>query len=81
MLRYTGAKVIVSQRTSVKSAACGGGHERQIYDNNHQHRSHDDDDTNHHLPSSSMSLPPSFCLAREDIQLVGKLRTKSGQSD
>jgi hypothetical protein len=84
MLRYTGAKVIVSQRTGVKLAACGGGgggRERQIYDNYHHHCSDgDDDDTNH--PPISLAPPSSlFCLAREDIQLVGKLRTKSGRSN
>lgn len=63
--QFTGAKVIVSSRTNVSVAACGGDH--QVL---HQGST-----------TSSNNTDSPHQIAREDEQLTGKLRTKSGRSN
>jgi tRNA-specific adenosine deaminase 1 len=52
-LLYTGAKVIVSDKTGVDASTCGGTHQ----------------------------LLDGAPVAREEVQVLGKLRTKSGRSN
>jgi hypothetical protein len=75
---YTGAKVIISDATKVDATDCGGEHQLLPIKNNATSKKGNVDNTN-----ISISEPPTSgpVLAREEIQGLGKLRTKSGRSN
>ena len=65
---YTGAKVVVSQATKVNAADCGGEHQLLASENP---TSEKEKEEGTHAP----------VVAREKVQSLGKLRTKSGRSN
>ena len=64
-LLYTGAKVIVSEQTGVDAATCGGNH--QLLESGGG--------------GGGGGEASGRNIAREDLQVLGKLRTKSGRSN
>lgn len=70
-LNFTGAKVIVSSKTGVVAEDCGGSHQLINFDTSTHNSAHE------HIHKSQVTS----ALAREDIQIVGALRTKSGRSN
>ncbi len=66
---YTGAKVIVSTATKVNATDCGGKH--QLLASDTSTRKEEDTAINNKGP----------VVAREEVQSLGKLRTKSGRSN
>jgi len=75
---YTGAKVIISEATKVDSTDCGGEHQLLPIKNNATSKKGNEDNTNTSISEPQTSGP---VLAREEIQGLGKLRTKSGRSN
>ncbi|KAL3924686.1 MAG: hypothetical protein SGILL_000898 [Bacillariaceae sp.] len=81
--QFTGAKVIVSQATGVTSEDCGGSHQLLSTSAGENGNSCDQQPTS--VENESAPTQPSssttVAVAREDIQVLGKLRTKSGRSN
>ena len=79
-LNFTGAKVIVSEKTGVVASACGGDH--QLLQSDRAANRVDPDDVNNGPTTSRVTdKEVTVTVAREDTQLLGKLRTKSGRSN
>ena len=78
---FTGAKVIVSDQTGITSSECGGDH--QLLEKREQQQSHQEGEQEGATKQSSCAgnTASSAMLAREDTQLLGKLRSKSGRSN
>ena len=72
---YTGAKVIVSKATNVDATDCGGDH--QLLDTESSSSAKDKEEGTNHA-ANPISAP---VVAREEVQSLGKLRTKSGRSN
>lgn len=73
-MKFSGAKVIVSEKTGVEASACGGDH--QLLSTSTQ--------PTRIIEGGDPSVPtitPAITVAREETQLIGKLRTKSGRSN
>lgn len=71
---YTGAKVIVSEATKVDATDCGGVHQLLPKENTTSNRGKEENN----IIETSTNGP---IVAREEIQTLGKLRTKSGRSN
>lgn len=75
VMQFTGAKVIVSHQTNVTVEACGGEH--QILDTKDKTTSSATAD----IDSDNVPLSSCIRIARENDQILGQLRTKSGRSN
>lgn len=74
---YTGAKVIISEATKVDAMDCGGEHQLLPTKINSTSKKGNEDNT-----SNIFETPTAGpVLAREEIQGLGKLRSKSGRSN
>ena len=69
---YTGAKVIVSKATKVGATDCGGEHQLLATESSTSEKGKGE-------ANASWPMPP--VVAREKVQSLGKLRTKSGRSN
>ena len=69
---YTGAKVIVSEATKVDATDCGGEHQLLGTENSTSQQGKEE-------VAETRSTAP--VVAREKVQSLGKLRTKSGRSN
>ncbi|CAB9501432.1 stranded RNA-specific editase 1 [Seminavis robusta] len=67
---FTGAKIIVSENTRVNAADCGGRHQLLHSSSATNKKDHNNNNNTH-----------KNVVARENVQLLGKLRTKSGRSN
>jgi len=80
---YTGAKVIVSEATKVNATDCGGNHQLLLATepnaSNEGKSKEGSIDEKNITESSRIAAAPVF--AREEIQVLGKLRIKSGRSN
>jgi len=74
---YTGAKVIVSKATKVDATDCGGKHQLLPSTEN----SSDDKGKTKEADTDDNSKTAKSIFAREEIQVLGKLRIKSGRSN
>ena len=75
-INFTGAKVIVSEKTGVQASACGGDHQL-LSTATHKAQATIRNGDNHPTPDANTVIT----VAREEVQLLGKLRTKSGRSN
>ncbi|KAG7347218.1 adenosine deaminase/editase [Nitzschia inconspicua] len=73
-LQYTGAKVVVSIETGVSLSDCGGKHQLL-------HTASKISQHNVNTTSGSPVTAPTTVVAREESQVLGKLRTKAGRSN
>jgi tRNA-specific adenosine deaminase 1 len=86
VLGFTGAKIIVSQATGVTSEDCGGDHQLLVGSaaqnefSQDARRSRNVDSENGRNETKQQHACPTV-VAREDVQITGKLRTKSGRSN
>jgi len=71
---YTGAKVIISKATNVDAADCGGKHQLLSIQNTKVSKGNKEIEV-----IGNSTIEP--VVAREEIQALGKLRTKSGRSN
>jgi hypothetical protein len=75
---YTGAKIIVSESTGVTAAYCGG--QQQLLTVHQTSKQEEEKKSNHDTKGNNNNNHHSV-VAREKVQLLGKLRTKSGRSN
>ena len=81
-LLFTGAKVIVSEATRVDATDCGGNHQLLPVIKNNSACTVDNSNHNNASGEENATTGPSIAVvAREEIQVLGKLRTKSGRSN
>jgi hypothetical protein len=81
---FTGAKVIVSEATRVDATDCGGNHQLLpvIKNNNACAVGNNNNNDNNNATGEENAAGASIAVvAREEIQVLGKLRTKSGRSN
>jgi hypothetical protein len=87
---FTGAKIVVSNATGVTALDCGGDHQLLSSTSSHamknrnnsiSENNNNDDDHPHHNENKKLNGTAGVVVAREEIQVLGKLRTKSGRSN
>jgi hypothetical protein len=82
--QYTGAKIVVSNSTGVSVNDCGGCHQllqTTTITKSINSATKRQENTNDDSVKTTSGTKKNIVVAREEIQLLGKLRTKSGRSN